>query len=180
MNKRILFFGDIDGCVVEGFDGKGLNEAAYAERVKLQPINVGVREYLKNWSNKSKDNIAMYFITGRKKSLHELTTRVQLCDMVAYIQDIFYYPEHLGYEPFQTYVDWKVHKLNFLIGLIQPELVIVLEDSIEVLNAIHQSQRNIPFNYWFVIKNSFIIRAKTIDDVKNGNLSKKDSNILKE
>lgn len=166
-----LFFGDIDGCLVKAFPAGNLNQAAFAEQVKLQPINEYITKSIKSLFQKYELEIGagkwiIDFATGRKASLLGDITQTHLKDIWYYINEIHYYDENLAYEPFSTYVDWKLNKLIGLLAQYKPKRTIVLEDSIEIINAIAKFLPKLPIDYRFVVKDRYIINPTLVADCK--------------
>ena len=168
--EQTLIIIDIDGCIVEGFDGKGLNEGAFAERLAQQPINENIVKLL----NQELDSTSCHWlhgwvVTGRKAYRSAKTTEAQLKPIVHLIDGINYYPMELGYEPFSQYVDWKVGMIQYLVDQLKPERTIIIEDSIDVCKAVYQ-QVKFPFlfpkvrnpEYWFILKNRYLMKMSEI------------------
>jgi len=106
---------DIDGVIVETFDGKGLNQAAYANQVKNQKIDFNLMEKIKRivpkWQHGN-----VFYITGRKRSLLGEISYNQMNKAWNLDKDekskpnlvmFTFYPEQFDYD-MDLYRNWKI------------------------------------------------------------------------
>lgn len=169
MKIDTLFFGDIDGCLVKGFDAGNLNHAAYIEQLKSQPINPHIMRRVKdffvnNLYDIEERNMIVEFGTGRKASELEALTNSQLAEIDRFITDIHYYDESRGYEPYNLYTSWKMSLLIDLIEEYNPRKLIVLEDSIEIIFLTSILEIDCKREYWLVVKDKFILYSNLVDN----------------
>lgn len=159
-SKKDLLVLDIDGCLIHGFDGKGLNQAAFFEQTKNQPANVAIMEYLKEFCN----NLSEYYvvaITGRKRSVYEDITREQLKEIGYYIHEIIYAPEDLTYEPMSNYYNWKLPVINEQIKKHNPRRTYILEDDLKMMSYF-TNPNNSKVEFWFVVKDLIVLKTKSV------------------
>lgn len=157
-NDLTLVFMDIDGCIVQSFDGKGLNQAQYADKCLNQPLNKGVVE---NLLRNKKSNEYWYGLTGRKASIYKTHTENQLHRFIhslCGIEDIIYYPEEYEYNPIDQYIEWKKNKIIELTRNYLPSKIIIIEDDWNVIEALTvQSAIHIPIEFWIVVDNHLLL-----------------------
>lgn len=167
----LLLIVDLDGCLVKTFDGKGLNQAAYADRIAHQPVNRRVAEqilFLKSHHPQSK----LLIITGRKQSLLGEITENQLEDLIPadFLPEIIFYPEDKGYDPIGDYHRWKLGEITKAVATLNAHHseVVIVEDDLTILQGC-QSYTVIPpyikRTFWVVVKDAVIIPAKELWDV---------------
>lgn len=169
MKIDTLFFGDIDGCLIKGFPAGNLNHAAFMEQLKLQPINQfimkKIRDFFINHSYDIEENeMVVEFATGRKESEIGQMTSEQMAEINRFITNIHFYDESRAYEPYDLYVVWKIGVLIDLIAFYNPKKLIVLEDSIDIIFAISMLELNCEIEYWFVIKDKFILYSEFVEN----------------
>lgn len=169
MRHTDLLILDIDGCLVKSFDGKGLNQGAFAEKCKSQPINQPILDFVKQFYESYPDPIETHVFTGRKKSLLYQATHDHLIDIAFYLNKINFYPEELGYEPLQIYHNWKINAIDQLIKEKQPERVFILEDDIRLLSQILSPIPFCKIEFWVVIKDSFVIKSFKVCSIEELN-----------
>jgi hypothetical protein len=154
-SELIYMFVDIDGCLVKSFDGKGLNQAAFAEQCKQQPLNKSIVEKVRDTFSRAH---IIEIATGRKQSVYEDHTKMQLGQLYQqYIENIFWYPESFGYEPLEQYINWKVDTLKARIHEYLPSKIIVVEDDWRVIQTIHKMWCYIPMEFWIVVKDQLLL-----------------------
>lgn len=156
---------DIDGCLVQSFDGKGLNQAAFAEKTKNQPINTKILNYIKAFYESYEYPIEIHVFTGRKKSLLEAATNEQLIDISLYLENINYYPEEFVYDPISVYHDWKKTEIKKLIQAKNPVRAFVLEDDIKLLSQFNLKSI-VDIELWLVIKDAYLVKGFQVNSVE--------------
>lgn len=169
MKHTDLLILDIDGCLVRSFDGKGLNQGAFAEKCKMQPINQPIHDFIKQFYESYPDYLETHVFTGRKKSLLYQATMDHLEHIAYCLNAINFYPEELAYDPLSIYHNWKLNAIDTLIRWKQPKRVFVLEDDIRLVSQILSPIPFAKIEFWIVVKDSFVCKSNKVSSIEELN-----------